>query len=73
MTQLTQIYVTPGFSRWYVNQIGEDKALAEFPEKNAAVNYAIVLAKNKDYAHVKIIDEAGEVASEQCFVMQEPQ
>ena len=69
MMEATNILVTRGFSRWHVKEDSFDVPIATFMEEEDALNYAASLAKTKAAANVKILDERGDVISEQNFTM----
>jgi len=70
MIEVTHISVTRGFSRWHVKEDGFDIPIATFMEEEDAMSYAISLAKTKASANVRILDERGDIISEQSFAME---
>jgi len=69
MIEITNIFVTRGFSRWHVKEEGFDTPIATFMEEEDALSYATSLAKTKASANVRILDERGDIIAEQSFAM----
>ncbi len=63
------ICVTPGFSQWNVREKGYEKPIAYFTSKDEAVKYATAFARTKSAALLQVLDERGDVMSEQRFDM----
>lgn len=69
IAQRVTIFVTPGFSQWSVREKDCEKPIAYFTSKDEAVKYATAFARTKSSALLHVLDERGDVITEQRYDM----